>query len=116
MEKEGRAELERSLKSQRVAQVRAREAAMVEFEKVIPSDPRTLVAARLRKFLDLSKDVELLGQAGRAGQEDAVSQTRRLKASPRDWKMCFRAGKAATDTARAFAQKWLSDLEAKGVK
>ena len=51
------ARLERSLKEQRVAQVRSREAAMADFEKVIPADPRSLVAARLRKFLDLSKDV-----------------------------------------------------------
>jgi hypothetical protein len=30
--------------------------------------------------------------------------------------MAFRAGKPATDAARTFAQKWLSDLQAQGVK
>jgi hypothetical protein len=39
-----------------------------------------------------------------------------LEARPKEWKMCFRAGKPATDAARAFAQKWLNDLAAAGVK
>jgi hypothetical protein len=30
--------------------------------------------------------------------------------------MCFRAGKPATDAARAFAEKWLYDLQSQGVK
>ena len=39
-----------------------------------------------------------------------------LEAKPAEWKMCFRAGKPATDAARTFAQKWLSDLQSQGVK
>ena len=38
------------------------------------------------------------------------------EAKPGEWKMAFRAGKPATDAARTFAQKWLSDLQAQGVK
>jgi hypothetical protein len=30
--------------------------------------------------------------------------------------MAFRAGKPATDAARAFAQKWLGDLHSQGVQ
>ena len=115
MEKEGRAELESSLKEQRTAQVRSREAAMAEFEKVIPADPRSLVASRLRKFLDLSKDVDYSARLVEKDKKMRFADPA-LESKPGDWKLCFRAGKAATDTARAFAQKWLSDLEAKGVK
>jgi hypothetical protein len=39
-----------------------------------------------------------------------------VEAKPSEWKMCFRAGKPATEAARAFAQKWLNDLAAAGVK
>ena len=39
-----------------------------------------------------------------------------LEAKPAEWKMAFRAGKPATDAARAFAQKWLADLQSQGVK
>lgn len=34
-----------------------------------------------------------------------------LKAKPSEWKLCFRAGKAAMDVARAFATEWLRELE-----
>lgn len=115
MEKEGRAELERSLSTQRAAQVRAREAAMTEFEKLIPSDPRVLVASRLRRFLDLSRDIDYSAKLVEKDKKMRFADPA-LESKPRDWKLCFRAGKAATDTARAFAQKWLSELEAKGVK
>jgi hypothetical protein len=115
MEKEGRPELERSLQTQRAAQVRAREAAMAEFEKVIPSDPRVLIASRLRRFLDLSRDIDYSARLVERDKKMRFADPA-LESKPRDWKLCFRAGKAATDTARAVAQKWLSELEAKGVK
>ncbi len=115
MEKDGRAELARSLQTQRAAQVRARDAAMAEFEKVIPSDPRVLTASRLRRFLDLSRDIDYSVKLVERDKKMRFADPA-LESKPRDWKLCFRAGKAATDTARAFAQKWLSDLEARGVK
>ena len=31
---------------------------MTEFEKAYPADPRALVAMRLRRFLDLTKDID----------------------------------------------------------
>ena len=39
-----------------------------------------------------------------------------LEAKPTEWKMCFRAGKPATDAARDFARKWLAGLQAAGAK
>jgi hypothetical protein len=115
MEKEGRADLEQTLKTQRAAVVRSREAAMAEFERVIPADPRVLVASRLRRFLDLSRDIDYSARLVERDKKTRFADPA-FESKPADWKLCFRAGKAATDTARAFAQKWLSDLEAKGVK
>jgi hypothetical protein len=110
-----RAELEKALRQTRAGMVRERELAMQELEKVYPADPRALVAMRLKRFLDVSKDVaydaQLIEKNGKRVFADAG-----LEARPAEWKLCFRAGKPATDTARSFAQKWLSDLQAAGVK
>jgi hypothetical protein len=110
-----RAELDGLLKQQRAQQVLARERAMKELDAVWPPDPRTLVANRLRHFLDVTGDVAytapLAEQGGRRVFVDPA-----LEARPREWKLCFRAGKPATDAARSFAQKWLSDLRAQGIK
>jgi hypothetical protein len=110
-----RAELETALRQQRVAQVRERELAMQQLETIWPADHRALIANRLRHFLDVSKDVAydaaLIDKDGKKVFADPA-----MEARPKEWKMCFRAGKPATDAARAFAQKWLNDLAAAGVK
>ena len=120
MEKgEKRKEIEGLLKDERDAQVRAREDAMKEFEKTYPADPRALVAMRLRHFLDATGDVNYSAQL----VDTSVGSARKkvfadaaLEAKPAQWKMAFRAGKPATDAARAFAQKWLADLKSQGVQ
>ncbi len=71
-----------------------------------------MVASRLRHFLQVSSDVDydakLVDKDGTKVFADPA-----LEARPKEWKLCFRAGKPATDAARAFAQKWLSDLLAR---
>jgi hypothetical protein len=110
-----RAELEAALKEQRAAQVRDREEAMKQLDAVWPVDARAMVAGRLRRFLQVSSDVDydarLVDKNGTKVFADPA-----LEARPKEWKLCFRAGKPATDAARAFAQQWLSDLAAAGVK
>jgi hypothetical protein len=110
-----RTELESALRQQYAALVQEREAAVKELDAVWPPDHRTLVANRLRHFLDVSKDVAydavLTDKNGTKVFADPAFEAR-----PKEWKMCFRAGKPATDAARSFAQKWLSDLEAQGIK
>ena len=50
-------------------------------------------------------------------EEDALPfADQSLESRPAEWKMAYRAGKPATDAARAFAQTWLADLEKAGVK
>jgi hypothetical protein len=121
MEKgERRKQIEGLLKEQRDEQARARDVAMKAFDKVYPADPRALVAMRLRHFLEVTSDVNFDAQlvdasAGNGARKRAFADAA-LEARPAEWKMAFRAGKPATDTARAFAQKWLNDLQAQGVK
>jgi hypothetical protein len=121
MEKgERRQQIEGLLKEQRDQQVREREVAMQELDKVYPADPRALVAMRLRRFLDVTKDVaydaQLVETSGGNGARKKVFADPALEAKPAEWKLAFRAGKPATDAARTFAQKWLSDLQNQGVK
>ena len=110
-----RADFEKAVRQQRAVQEREREIAMKELDAVWPTDHRVLVANRLRHFLDVSKDVAYDAQlADKDGAKRFADPA--LEAKPKEWKMCFRAGKPATDAARAFAQKWLNDLAAAGVK
>lgn len=110
-----RAELDRVLQQQYAALARERDMAIKQLDTIWPPDHRTLVANRLRHFLEVSKDVaydaRLIDRDGRKVFADPA-----LEARPKEWKMCFRAGKPATDAARAFAQRWLKDLEAQGIK
>lgn len=116
MEKgEKRKEIDAVLKDQRADQVRRRDEAMKVFEKTYPADPRALVAMRLRRFLEATRDVAYDAQLVDKSKM-RVFADEALEAKPAEWKMAFRAGKPATDAARAFAQKWLGDLERQGVK
>jgi hypothetical protein len=112
---ERRKELDTMLKGQRAEQVRQRDAAMQEFAKTYPADHRTLVAMRLRHFLDETKDVAFDAQLVDKDKKK-VFANEAFEGKSAEWKMAFRAGKPATDAARAFAQKWLGDLQAQGVK
>jgi hypothetical protein len=110
-----RAEFEKALREQRAMHIHAREVAMKQLDAVWPADHRVLVADRLRHFLEVSSDIayeaRLVDSNGKKVFADPT-----LEAKPKEWKMCFRAGKPATDAARAYAQKWLNELAAAGVK
>ncbi|HWI20600.1 MAG TPA: hypothetical protein VNT81_22750, partial [Vicinamibacterales bacterium] len=86
-----------------------------QFEKVYPEDPRALIAMRLRHYLDVTADVNFAAELVQKDKKKVFADAS-LEAKPAEWKMAFRAGKPAHDVARAFAQKWLSDLQAQGVK
>jgi len=109
-----RKQIEGLLNDQRAEQVRQRDAALKEFEKVYPEDPRALIASRLRRFLDVTKDVDYSARLVDKDKKRVFADAA-LEARPAEWKMSFRAGKPATDAARAFAEKWLADLKAQGI-
>jgi hypothetical protein len=110
-----RTQIDALLKEQRAEQVRQREEAMKAFDKAFPPDHRTLVAMRLRHFLEATKDVAYGAQLVDKDKK-RVFADETLEGKPSEWKLAFRAGKPATDAARAFAQNWLTDLQGQGVK
>jgi hypothetical protein len=110
-----RAELDTMLKGQRAAQVSSHDAAVKTFNDMFPADPRALVAMRLRAFLETTADIDYSARLVEQGKLRKFADAA-LEAKPAAWKMCFRAGKPATDAARDFARKWLADLQAAGLK
>lgn len=106
-----RAEMEAMLKDQRAAQVSAHAAATRQFDALYPADPRALVAMRLRQFLETTADLDFSARLVEQGKLRKFADPA-LEAKSPEWKMCFRAGKPATEAARDFARKWLADLQA----
>jgi len=106
-----RTEMEGMLKAQRSQQVSGRAAAVKQFDALYPADPRALVALRLRRFLDVTRDVDFTAKLTEQNKKQKFADPA-LEAKPSEWKLCFRAGKPATDAAREFARTWLADLQA----
>jgi hypothetical protein len=106
-----RTELETMLKGQRTEQVAGHAAATKEFNAMFPADPRALVAMRLRQFLGATGNIDFSARLVEQGKVQKFADPA-LEAKSTGWKMCFRAGKPATEAAREFARKWLADLQA----
>jgi hypothetical protein len=86
---------------------------LASYEKQYPADPRVLIASRLRQFLDVSKDIAFDAKLVPAGGGMMKFADPQLENKSNHWKMCYRAGKAPVEAARAFALDWLKQLEAK---
>jgi hypothetical protein len=87
--------------------------ALAEWKANFPPSGREAVKKRLREFLRASANVDyaakLVSREGKmrfanAKYEDEMSG---------EWKLCYRAGQAPVTKARAIAQSWLNELEAK---
>ncbi|ULQ56063.1 hypothetical protein KJS94_15550 [Flavihumibacter rivuli] len=71
----------------------------------IPEDPKQMVKKRLEKFMEVSATVDF--DAALNGSRFADP---RYEAKPKEWKMCFRAGKEVVAAAREEVAKWLQEL------
>ncbi len=79
-----------------------------------PGDGRSVVAKRLREFLALSATVDFgakLVPCRNSARSCFADPT--YEGKPGDWKKLYRAGKAPVDAARAFATRWLAEIEKK---
>jgi len=83
----------------------------LEREAAIPADPNTFVATRLRDFLALTEAIPWRARLATNERGHRVFVDATLEQKPRDWKLCFRAGRPALDAARTFARRWLADLD-----
>ena len=80
-------------------------------KSALDKDPNVTLKRRLQSFLDATADVDFEAEIkGEGGSRRFVDK--QYEARPPEWKMCFRAGKEASDAARAFAKGWLEELSA----
>lgn len=98
-----------AVKADRADRTKQYEAALATWTREYPERSAPVIARRLREFLAISADVDfaatLTPRNGKMAFENAAYEEK-----PAPWKMCYRAGKAATTAARAAAQAWLKEL------
>jgi hypothetical protein len=81
-----------------------------EWEESSPENPMILVKKRLQEVLDITKDVDFNAELTvKYGKKVFVNPTYERKHA--NWKYAFRAGKEVTETVRAFAQQWISEIK-----
>jgi hypothetical protein len=85
------------------------EAQLKEWDEKFPADPRLLIKKRIIDFLSASAGVDYAAKLTPRGDKMVFVRDDYEQKSP-EWKICFRAGKEASETARAFAKAWLAEL------
>ncbi len=83
---------------------------MEKWENDFPASPSLIVKQRLEKFMKETADIDYNAELkDRYNKKVFVKPEYERKS--REWKMGFRAGKNVTETARAFVQKWLTEIK-----
>jgi hypothetical protein len=99
-------------KYEQEGQVKSYNERMQQWEKSFPVNVNDFVAERLQKMLDATKDIDYDAElVEKYGKKRFVNPKYEYKNT--EWKQGFRAGKDVTETARAFARKWLNELQVK---
>ena len=81
-----------------------------EWETKYPSNHLLYVKVRLQEFINATDNVDFSAQlTERNGKKYFVNPEYERKGS--QWKMAFRAGKEAVESARTFAQQWMSEIK-----
>lgn len=84
---------------------------LTKWQEKYPADPNVLTARRLRAFLATSAAVDFSAKLVPVNKTMRF-ENKEFESKPKDWKLCFRAGKEAVTAARAFAMAWLAELPA----
>ena len=83
---------------------------VAQWEKEFPAGNfRPLLKKRLREFLDATAGIDFNAKLAGKGKK-MLFVNPDYESKDGNWKRCFRAGKEATEAARAFAQAWLKEL------
>lgn len=83
--------------------------ALKQWETDYPENSLQLIKARLVKFLDITNDIDYNAALTERNGKKYFTDPK-YEAKKPQWKMAFRAGKEVTETARAFVQQWLKEL------
>jgi hypothetical protein len=83
-----------------------------QWETNYPQNVDQFIGERLQRMLNATKDIDYDAElVEKWGKKRFVKQSYESKNT--EWKQGFRAGKEVTEASRAFAQKWLDELQAK---
>lgn len=83
---------------------------MSRWETDFPENINNFIADKLKKMLEYTKGIDYnAALVEKYGKKRFVNPTYEGKGT--EWKQGFRAGKEVTETARAFAEKWLTELK-----
>ena len=75
-----------------------------------PADPRVALKRALKEFVDRTAGIDYAAALKTSsGRKLFVSAA--FEQKPKEWKLCFRAGKDACEAARTFATTWLAELK-----
>lgn len=84
--------------------------AVAKWEATYPQDLLQFIKKRLEDFLSITADVDynaaLVTKGGMKYFADKQYEQKDYR-----WKMAFRAGKSVTEPARAFAEKWITEIK-----
>ncbi|HEY6954996.1 MAG TPA: hypothetical protein VI385_07110 [Flavisolibacter sp.] len=81
------------------------------FDSSHPKDPAGLVKIRLQEILNKTVDIDYAAELKDGYNGKKVFVNPAYESKPVEWKLAFRAGKAATDAIRAAAVQWLKELK-----
>jgi hypothetical protein len=83
---------------------------LATWEKKYPENPKALIAARLRQFLEVSENIAFDAQLVPKGKLMKFADPQH-EAQKAEWKLCYRAGREPVQAARAFITEWLGQIE-----
>jgi vacuolar-type H+-ATPase subunit E/Vma4 len=82
---------------------------LADWESKYPGNHLLFVKMRMQQFLDETKDIDFNAQLiEKNGKKYFVNKAYESKGNR--WKMAFRAGKDAVETARTFVQQWINEI------
>ncbi len=111
MTEPGQRDLMRQMTEMSAAEDKKRhENKLKEWEQQYPADSRALIKKRINVFLAASADVDYSAKLVSRGDK-MIFANGAYEQKPSEWKLCYRAGREATDAARAFAKTWLAELD-----
>lgn len=84
---------------------------LAEWKQNYPATGREMVKRRLNEFLRESADVDFDAKLVRKGNKMRFVNEQYEDEKSGEWKLCYRAGKAPVEKARAFAKQWLAELK-----
>jgi len=86
---------------------------LAAFQKALaeapPKDPKAGLRGALKRFLGMTEGIDY-GAALRTDGQMRRFVDPALESKSAEWKLCFRAGREAGESARTFARAWLAEL------